>query len=576
MRKQTNGKMKKIKYILGCIGTALMFSACSDFLDVATQNGLDPDQANDAERFCNAAYASLMNQRDVKLWAWGDVRSDDAYKGGGGTNDGYTEHCYETGTHIVTTFNEPDGYWFAQYCGISRVNTVLNALNLVSEKEFPNKVTRQAEMRFLRGHFYFLLKILFKNIPFVDETVPEHQYQYISNVALTDVEMWDKIIEDFKFAFDNLPEKQADLGRANKYAAAAYLAKANLYKAYRQNEKYEVTSIDAGDLEEVVKYTGEVLKSSYGLETDFAYNFMPEFENGKESIFAIQFSKDDGTMFGNLNFADFLSVPQGLGCCDFHKPSQNLVNAFKTSKGLPMFKMTNGVYSENYDIANYSKSKAADPRLFSTVAMDGFPYKYNEDLLFQNSWNRNPEVYGNFASLKENVDPSCDCFVNLSPYYANSMNKILIRFADVLLMRAEALIELNRESEALPLINQIRQRAQDSANGMVNYSDPDLKPVMEVALYQDGSNCVWNQEFARYALRWERRLEFAMENMRFFDLVRWGICSETMNKYFQSEKARRSYLKEAVFTKNKNEYAPIPQQQIGYSKDVYKQNYGWK
>ena len=135
---------------------------------------------------------------------------------------------------------------------------------------------------------------------------------------------------------------------------------------------------------------------------------------------------------------------------------------------------------------------------------------------------------------------------------------------------------MNRESEALPLINQIRQRAQDSANGMVNYSDPDLKPVMEVALYQDGSNCVWNQEFARYALRWERRLEFAMENMRFFDLVRWGICSETMNKYFQSEKARRSYLKEAVFTKNKNEYAPIPQQQIGYSKDVYKQNYGWK
>ena len=495
MRKQTNGKMKKIKYILGCIGTALMFSACSDFLDVATQNGLDPDQANDAERFCNAAYASLMNQRDVKLWAWGDVRSDDAYKGGGGTNDGYTEHCYETGTHIVTTFNEPDGYWFAQYCGISRVNTALNALNLVSEKEFPNKVTRQAEMRFLRGHFYFLLKILFKNIPFVDETVPEHQYQYISNVALTDVEMWDKIIEDFKFAFDNLPEKQADLGRANKYAAAAYLAKANLYKAYRQNEKYEVTSIDAGDLEEVVKYTGEVLKSSYGLETDFAYNFMPEFENGKESIFAIQFSKDDGTMFGNLNFADFLSVPQGLGCCDFHKPSQNLVNAFKTSKGLPMFKMTNGVYSENYDIANYSKSKAADPRLFSTVAMDGFPYKYNEDLLFQNSWNRNPEVYGNFASLKENVDPSCDCFVNLSPYYANSMNKILIRFADVLLMQSEL-------KEDVSGINRVRSRA-------------GLEPIGTYSLA---------------ALQNERRWELCFEGTRWNDIRRWHIAADALER----------------------------------------------
>ena len=393
--------MKKIKYILGFIGVMLLSTSCSDFLDVATQSGLDPEQANDAEKFCNAAYASLMNMRDVKLWAWGDVRSDDAYKGGGGANDGYTEHCYETGTHIITTFGEPDGYWFIQYCGISRANTALNALNLLSEKEFPNKVTRQAEMRFLRGHFYFLLKILFKHIPYVDETIPTEDYPTISNVALTDEELWDKIIEDFKFAFDNLPDKQADLGRANKYAAAAYLAKAYLYKAYRQNEKYEVTSINAEDLNKVVEYTGEVMKSNYGLESDFGFNFLPEFENGKESVFAIQFSKDDGTMFGNLNFADFLAVPQGLGCCDFHKPSQNLVNAFKTNKGLPMFKVNNGTYSENYDIANYSLSKAADPRLFHTVAIDGLPYKYNEDLLFQNSWNRNPEMYGNFASLSK-------------------------------------------------------------------------------------------------------------------------------------------------------------------------------
>lgn len=568
--------MKKIKYIIGFIGAALLSSACSDFLEVPSQNGLSPEQATDAERFCNSAYASLMNMRDVKLWAWGDVRSDDAYKGGGGPNDGYTEHCYETGTHILTNFAEPDGYWFVQYCGISRANSALTALNGLSEKDFPEKVARQAEMKFLRGHFYFLLKVLFKHIPYVDETISQYQYQFISNTALTDEELWDKIIEDFKFAYDNLPEKQEDAGRANKYTAAAYLAKAYLYKAYRQNEQYDVTSINSEDLDKVVEYTGEVMGSGYGLEADFAFNFLPEYENGRESIFAIQFSKDDGTMFGNLNFADFLAVPQGLGCCDFHKPSQNLVNAFKTNKGLPMFKVQNGAYSENYDIANYSKTKAADPRLFSTVAIDGFPYKYNEELLFQNSWNRNPELYGNFASLKENVDPSCDCFVNLSPYYANSMNKILIRYADVLLMRAEALIELNREGEALLLINQIRQRAQNSANGMVSYSDPDLRPVMEVALYENGANCTWDQNFARYALRWERRLEFAMENTRFFDLVRWGIADEVLNKYFQSEKARRSYLKEGVFTKNKNEYAPIPQQQISYSKGVYKQNYGWK
>ena len=567
--------MKNQLYKLALVVVAVLSMTACDFLDVKNQSGLDPEQATDAERFCNAAYASLLNMRDVKLWAWGDVRSDDAYKGGGGTNDGYTEHCYETGTHITTTFTEPDGYWFIKYCGISRANTALNALNMVSREEFPEKTVRQAEMRFLRGHFYFLLKILFKHVPYVDETTPADQYSLISNRALTDEELWDKIIADFKFAYDSLPETQEDLGRANKYTAASYLAKAYLYKAYRQDEKNNVVSINADDLEKVLEYTEAVMRSGYDLESDFGYNFLPEFENGVESIFAIQFSKDDGTMFGNLNFADFLSVPQGLGCCDFHKPSQNLVNAFKTDDGLPMFKVTNGVYSENYDIANYSRTKPADPRLFHTVAIDGLPYKYNEELLFQNSWNRNPEVYGNFASMKENVDPSCDCFVNLSPYYANSMNKILIRYADVLLMRAEALIELNREMEALPLINQIRQRAKDSADGLVNYSDPDLKPLMEIALYENGVNCTWDQDFARYALRWERRLEFAMENMRFFDLVRWGIADEVMNKYFQSERARRSYLQEAVFVKNKNEYAPIPQQQIGYSKGLYEQNYGW-
>ena len=181
--------------------------------------------------------------------------------------------------------------------------------------------------------------------------------------------------------------------------------------------------------------------------------------------------------------------------------------------------------------------------------------------------------------MKENVDPSCDCFVNLSPYYANSMNKILIRFADVLLMRAEALIELNRESEALPLINQIRQRAQDSANGMVNYSDPDLKPVMEVALYQDGSNCVWNQEFARYALRWERRLEFAMENMRFFDLVRWGIYYESIKQTAQDLVNWYSggdgyYVCVDYTKKNKNELLPIPQQEMDLCTQ-FNQNPGW-
>lgn len=566
--------MKKYIYHI-LIGVQILFlPACSSFLDEDAQNGFDTDQATDPEGFVTSAYAGLSNNRNAALWSWGDVRSDDAYKGGGGTTDGYTEHCYEISTDIKTTFGEPDGYWFNMYSNISRVNNALRVLNSVSEKDFPLKKTRIAEMRFLRGHFYFNLKIMFKNVPYIDETVAEEDYEKISNVALDNDALWTKIVEDFKYAAANLPQKHTnsngknEVGRANKFAAAAYCSKALLYKAFRQDDENNITGIDANDLAQVLLYTDSVMNSTYSLEPDFGYNFLPgDYENGPESLFAIQFSKDDGTMYGRLNWADFLSVPQGLGCCDFHKPSQNLVNAFKTSSGLPMF--------DTYNDADYNKNADhVDPRLLHTVAMPGLPYKYNESMIFQEAWNRYPSLYGVYASLKENVDPNCDCFVNVSPYYANTKNKILIRYADVLLIRAEALIELNRELEALPLINEVRQRAKTSASGLVDYAST-YNVTMDVALYNNGVNCTWSNDFARKALRWERRLEFAMENSRFFDLTRWGIASDVINNYYTTEATKRTYYNNAHFSKNKNEFVPIPQQQIGYSKGVYKQNYGW-
>lgn len=558
-------KYRIITVLFSLLCGVALFSACSDFLDVKPQGAMTPDDIDDPEKLVNAAYAALGNNRPAGLWSWGNVRADDAYKGGGGLNDGYNLHCYEVSTNIRTNFDEPDGFWFNMYSGISRVNAALAMLNTTDEAQFPKKEIRMGEMRFLRGHFYFLLKIMFKYVPYIDENLPVDQYQYVSNRALTNDELWEKIAQDFDFAFRHLPESQPEIGRINKYAAAAYLAKTYLYKAYRQTEQNDVVEINSEDLEKVLAYTQEAMNGPYDLEPDFGFNFLPgTYENGIESMFAIQFSKDDGTMFGRLNFADFVSVPQGIGCCDFHKPSQNLVNAFKTARGLPMF--------DNYNMSDYNKDmNKADPRLFHTVAMPGLPYKYNENLIFQQAWNRDPAVYGNYASLKENVDPSCDCFVNLSPYYANSKNKIIIRFADVLLMRAEALIELHREREARPLINRVRERAQKSMNGLVGYSE-DIRPKMEVALYDENN---WNYEYARKALRWERRLEFAMEDMRFFDLVRWGIADSIINQYYTTEAAKRNYYQGARFTKNKNEYVPIPQQQIGFSKDLYKQNFGW-
>ena len=157
---------------------------------------------------------------------------------------------------------------------------------------------------------------------------------------------------------------------------------------------------------------------------------------------------------------------------------------------------------------------------------------------------------------------------------ASSKNTDIIRFADVLLWKAEALIELGRQDEALPIINEIRQRANNST-AMLKMNDGTPSSNYKMDIYKPGVNCDWTQEFARQALRWERRLEFAMEGIRFFDLVRWGIAGDYINNYFAEEKTKREYLKDGQFTEGKHEYFAIPQNQIDFSKGLYEQNYGW-
>lgn len=562
--------MKK-KYLSLLAACSFLFAGCSDFLDMNPNGILDEDSVSGVEQLDKlviSAYSMLGNDHyDIpfNLWPYGNVRSDDAYKGGRDESDIQDFHFYETSSNITANFGEPDGLWYNCYIAISRANNALRSLNNVSEQDFPNKKIRIGECRFIRGHFYFLLKVLFKSIPYIDETVAIEDYGTISNIALSNDELWQKIADDFKAAYDNLPESQGtDVGRANKYSAAAYLAKTYLYKAYRQDEKHNVTEINAEDLKQVLTFSNEVMSSDYGLEDDFAYNFLPgSYENGKESLFAIQHSTDDGTLYGRLNFSDALNVPMKFsGSCDFQKPSQNLVNAYKTVNGLPEF--------SDYNKADYNaNTDKVDPRLYHTVALPGVPYKYDKKNIFDESWTRNKAVYGLYSSLKENVALNDPSSVLIDPFRANTKNKIVIRYADVVLMRAEALIELDREKEALPLINEIRERAKKST-GLIDYAEN-----VDIALYVDNVNCNWTKPYAREALRWERRLELAMESQRFFDLVRWGIADSVINTFYKEEAPKRTYYEDAHFEKNRAEYVPIPQQQINFSKQVYKQNYGY-
>jgi len=557
--------------IVALISIVALSSCKKDFLNVVPKAQLSETQVSAGpEELVTAAYASLGNDHYItpwSLWPYGNVRSGDAYKGGRDESDIQEFYFFEIFKDVRSDIGELDGQWFQYYEAISRANAALRNLDNISEANFPLKKARQAEMRFLRGHWYFQLKIMYKYIPYIDETVPTNDYAKISNRALSNDSIWEKIAADFQFGIDNLPASQTQIGRANKIAATAYLAKTRLYQAYEQDDKNNVTGINATKLNQVVTLTNQVIASSYHLEPDYANNFLEgAYENGAESIFAIQYSKDDGTMFGRLNFGDVLATPMGLGCCDFHKPSQNLANAFKTgADGLPMF--------SNFNISDLDLTvNTVDPRIDHTIAIPGHNWAYDQSTLYDVSWNRTPSVYGVFASLKENVQKGH--YTQVGPFYGNTKDKIILRYADVLLWKAEALIELGRQSEALPIINQIRTRAANST-GLLKLANGQFESKYKISTYQDGVNCTWTQDYARNALRWERRLEFAMEGSRFFDLVRWGIADTYMNSYFLTEKTKRTYLKDGFFQKNRDEYCPIPLNQINFSHGLYKQNYGY-
>ncbi|PKQ45362.1 RagB/SusD family nutrient uptake outer membrane protein [Confluentibacter flavum] len=558
------------KHIIFLIMFSLFIASCSDVLDVTPKSVLSENQINtpeDAEKFVIAAYSKLGNDeinRAFSLWQYGDIRSDDAYKGGRDPGDGQGFHFMETFTNVRPDMWMIDGMWFHQYVGVRRANEGLRILDNFTKEEFPNLEMRKAELRFIRAHFYFELKRLFNRIPYMDENVPASEYKFITNVELTSQELWEKIAEDFEFAAANLPPIQEQVGRADKIAAYAYLSKVRMYQAYEQDEQYQVVNINQVLLQKAVDAANEVLSSNHQLEPDFANNFLTgSYENGPESIFAVQFSTSDGTTNGRLNFGDMLTVPQGLGCCDFKKPSQNLANAYRTNnQGVPDLDTFN---SSNVDF----NTDTVDPRLDHTIARPGNPWKYETDLIFEESWSRTPEIYGFYNSLKENVQSGY--YQNVDPFYGNSKTRIILRYAEILLLKAEALVELNKINEALPLINELRNRASQSTQRLVNSNGNSLANYY-VAPYEPGININWNQVNARKAVRYERRIELALEGERFFDLVRWGTAKEELNAYFTVEQSRRGFLQGASFQEGKHEYLPIPQNQIFWSEDRYVQN----
>lgn len=574
--------MKRIISLLSVFILLLVIS-CTSFLDYTPRGTISTEQLNTPERvdqLVTAAYASIGNDdREVEfthMWAFGSLRAGDAYKGGGGVTNRTEWHEFETFSTLRVDNSYMNVTWIGIYEGISRANEALLRMAQLTDAQYPNKKIRQAECRFIRGHFHFLLKQIFKYPVWVDETIPENELKKLTNRQYSNDQLWNKIAEDFQYAVDNLPEKQLEIGRANKVAAWAYLAKLRLYQAYEQDEQNNVQKVNSSRLQEVVKLCDNVISyGKYKLFDDFGKNFLWEYENGVESIFSIQFSVDDGVEYGRTNRSTWMNFPMNpeYGCCWFSVPTQNLVNSFKTdANGLPMFDTYNNMEMKNPEDF---LSNNVDPRLDHTVGIPTHPYKYLPDFIYKLSWARVPEVYGFFSTMKEVDKPTCPCLKKRGAYVGSSKNIDILRMDDVILMKAEALIELGLEKQALPVINQIRGRAKQSTNWLKNANGTFISNY-KLGLYVDGVNCNWSQEFARKALRWERKLEFAMEGHRFFDLVRWGIAAETLNSYFDVEKIRHTHLSAARFTKGRDEYMPIPLTQITLVEGIYTQNNGWK
>lgn len=585
----------KLKNIFAIALTGLALSACSDdFLENKPQGSLSDGNMNDpsaVDLLVNGAYATFgcryADSNDPHLfpvtnWSYGEVRADNAYKGGGGETDLWEIHDMET-SRIQPNNGFLDGKWFNVYCGISRCNSAIRALRKVDESQNKDKATRIAEVRVIRDHWYFELVRLFNRIPYMDIDLPENDYTSVRNDEFTREEHLDRIANDLLEAADDLPDSQSEIGLINRRIALAYAAKVKLYQAYEQDPQTNaVIGINRTLMQEVVDLINGI--QGYDLLADFQQLDLLEYENGPESVFAIQFSKDDGSSgVGRINWSMLLNSMTGPGCPwqgdGFFLPSQDLINAYQTdANGLPVFDYQDRpdygkvVFDSNggYSLGNTDGN--VDPRLDFITGRPTIRYKTFEDRAC-GLWVRNSDVYGYNNTKRFWLSPESKDAEQGWPWGASALNWQIIRYADLLLYKAEALIELGGSGleEARTLINRVRARAMNSSY-VKDFNDPSKDAAnYKIGLYPAAG---WTQDYARQALRTEMRLEKAMEGERFFDLVRWGIAKETMNNFFAAEKDNRIYYQNVSFETGE-EYFPIPVAQYNFSGGIYVQNPGY-
>ncbi|MFS4415708.1 RagB/SusD family nutrient uptake outer membrane protein [Maribacter sp. 2307ULW6-5] len=564
-----------------------MYSCGDDFSETPAVGALSDEalaNTSGVDLLLTGAYSALDGNRNNRPgnqfgvsadnW-WLDVMSDDAHKG---SNDADQEELFQLETNDIRTVNSYFRAKFAAlYAGVNRANAALNVIQGIDTSTLlpleAEKLTQQeGEARFLRGHYYFELTKIFGNVAIIDVD----DFKELEFNQPNDGPAWEQIESDFQFAIDNLPAVRADQpdpGRPTAVVAKAFLGKAHLFQ---QDYTLALTLLN------------EVINSGeFSLNPEFLDNFTTSGENSPESVFAVQFAADDGFSF-NGNIGSTLNFPGGGpfgSCCGFYMPTIDLANAYQVdpATGLPMLDMADNlpVFKNDYNIQSDQAfepdtTTPVDPRLDYTVGRRGIDYNgFGEHI--GKEWIRSApvdDISGPYLP-KKSVYQQSEIGVSRGQggwgEERSGLNYNIMRFSDVLLMAAEAAVETGDLATALNYVNQVRERA---ANTSVVQAVDGSGPA---ANYQIGLYPAFpDADFARDAVRYERRLELGMEGHRLFDLRRWGVTTEVLPTYYANEtRVIENFGPKVLPYQPHFDLSPIPIDAIDLSGGILTQNPGY-
>lgn len=586
-------KTKKAAGFLLAISLLFGIYACKkSFLSIESEGTLDEATVSDAlglQKLLVGCYAELDNYDPrTEGYVFGPSASNALFGdiGGGLANKGSAESDQKdiygpVQRHEVNSLNPAlNIQWKVTYEGIKRTNEVLRLLANVQGVSDEERASIEGQAKFLRAWYYFQLRIVFNKVPYIDVELDNQLNDGTIKGVANDKEIMPMILEDAKFAYENVPELQDAVGRVNKWSAGAFYGKVLLF-----NHDFATARTVLNDVVNNGKNPAGV---QYDLNANYADNFNVDFDNSKESVFAFQASAKDNAGTQNSNWGDMLNTPYNAGGgASFYTPTYYFVNMFKTdANGLPVADAENKQVIDPYEQPGYTQwAGTVDPRLDWTVGRNGVPFL--DWGVMDRTWIRADELgsapysSGPFHPKKgvirnSQVASSHDDGVWFTTG-AVSLNINLIRFADVLLMAAEAEAEdgggsLNRAWE---LVNRVRARAATTPTVKKYIKDSD--PTGGFSNVDAGSykaatypTVFGSKEQAVAAIRLERALELGLEGLRFFDLVRWGIAQQEMNAFYDYE-TQMPYAKilispnKPAYASPADDYYPIPQRQIDLS-----------